>query len=119
MVAMLNSNLAVMSGLSKVPLVSSRFGELIADVWPRFFYSLRSKDWPVADQASAIAGKIAGTWTVATGTVADRYQFAANGRYASAAAVQNYNRISNTEVLETTLHQKLEPPPSVRLSNES
>jgi hypothetical protein len=101
MVAKLNSNLAVISGLSKVPLVSSCFGELIADVWPRFFYSLHFKDWPVTDQASAIAAKITGTWTIATSTVADRYQFAANGRYASAAAVQNYNR-SSTEVLETT-----------------
>jgi hypothetical protein len=102
MVAKLNSNLAVISALSKVPLVSSCFGELIADVWPRFFYSLRFKDWPATDQAPAIAGKLVGTWTIATSTVADRYQFDANGRYASAAAVQNYNRVSTTEVLATT-----------------
>jgi hypothetical protein len=102
MVARLNNNLAVVSGLSKVPLVSSCFGELVKDVWPRFFYSLRFRDWPVTDQAPAMAARLQGVWTVASGTVADQYQFSANGRYGSAAAVQNYNQISNTAVLTTT-----------------
>src|SRR5439155_6768306 len=51
LVARLSGNIAVVSGLAKAPLVSSCLGELVADVWPRFFYSLRFKDWPVTDQA--------------------------------------------------------------------
>ncbi len=102
LVARLNSNLAVISGISKAPLVSSCFGELVADVWPRFFYSLHFKDWPAVDPSATIATKLAGVWTIATATVADQFQFAANGRYGTAAAVQNYSRISNSEVLETT-----------------
>jgi hypothetical protein len=46
--------------------------------------------------------KIAGVWTAATGTSADQFTFAANGRYGGAAAAQQYNRISSTEVLQTT-----------------
>ena len=49
-----------------------------------------------------MAAKVAGVWTSATGNAADRYEFNANGRYGTAAAVQNYNRISSMEVLRTT-----------------
>jgi hypothetical protein len=102
LVARLSGNVAIVSGLSKAPLVSSCFGELIADVWPRFFYSLRFKDWPVTDQGSAIASKLVGTWTIATGGVADQYQFTAEGRYATTAAVQRYNAVSSTQVVTST-----------------
>jgi hypothetical protein len=102
MVARLSSNLAVISGLSKVPLVSSCFGELLTNVWPRFFYSLRFKDWPVTDQSVSIANKLAGTWTLATATAGSQYTFAANGRYDSAAAAQQYNLLNNGQGLTTT-----------------
>jgi hypothetical protein len=102
MVAKLDGNLAVISGLSKLPLVSTCFGELTPSLWPRFFYSLRFRSWPGRDQTSAMAAKLAGVWTSATGNAADRYEFNANGRYGTAAAVQNYNRISSMEVLRTT-----------------
>jgi hypothetical protein len=102
MVAKLSGNLAVVSGLSKVPLVSACFGELRPSVWPRYFYSLRFRSWPVIDQSPAMAARLAGAWTSATGNAADQYQFNASGRYGSAAAVQNYSRISSTEVLQTT-----------------
>lgn len=101
-VAKLNNRLAVISGLSKDPLVSTCFGELAYNAWPRFFYSLRFKNWTAVDQAAALRKKLVGTWTVATGSVADQFTFAANGRYAGAAAVQNYSPLSGTEVLQTT-----------------
>jgi len=102
LVARLSSNVAVIAGLSKAPLVSSCLGELVGNVWPRLFYSLRFKDWPVSDQRAAMARKLEGTWTIATGGVADQYQFAANGRYATAAAVQRYSAVSSSQVVAST-----------------
>jgi len=46
--------------------------------------------------------RIAGVWTAATATAADQFTFAANGRYGGAAAAQQYNRVNNSQVLETT-----------------
>ena len=43
-----------------------------------------------------------GVWTSATATGGGQFTFAANGRYADAAARQQYDRISNSEVLVTT-----------------
>jgi hypothetical protein len=101
-VAKLNNRLAVISGVSKDPLVSTCFGELAYNAWPRFFYSLRFKTWTPIDQAPALRKKMAGVWTIATGSVADQFTFAANGRYAGASARQSYGRISNSEVVTTT-----------------
>jgi len=102
LVARLRSNVAVVAGLSKAPLVSSCLGELVGNVWPRFFYSLRFKDWPVNDQGTAMASKLEGTWTTASGGVSGQYQFAANGRYATAAAVQRYSAVSSSQVVAST-----------------
>src|SRR5262249_55458132 len=66
MVARLNNRLAVISGLSKDPLVSTCFGELAYNAWPRFFYSLRFKNWTTTDQAAALRKRIIGVWTIAT-----------------------------------------------------
>jgi hypothetical protein len=101
-VARLSDRLAVISGVSRDPLVSTCMGELASNAWPRFFYSLSFKSWTPTDLASAMRKKIVGVWTAATGTSADQFTFAANGRYGGAAAAQEYNRISNTEVLQTT-----------------
>lgn len=101
-VAKLNNRLAVISGVSKDPLVSTCFGELAYNAWPRFFYSLRFKNWTPIDQAPALRKKLAGVWTAATATAADQFVFAANGRYAGAAAAQQYSRLSSAEVLQTT-----------------
>ncbi len=103
LVAKLNNRLAVISGVSRDPLVSTCMGELAAgNVWPRFFYSLSFKSWNPVDDAGAMRKRIAGVWTTATATAADRFVFAANGRYAGAAAAQQYARISSTELLTTT-----------------
>jgi hypothetical protein len=101
-VAKLSNRVAVISGMSKDPLVSNCFGELGTNVWPRFFYSLSFRNWARTDQSAAMRKKVAGVWTAATATAADRFAFAANGRYGGAAAAQQYNRISSTEVLRTT-----------------
>jgi len=101
-VAKLNSRVAVISGMSKDSLVSNCFGELGTNVWPRFFYSLRFRNWTSTAPAQAISKKVVGVWTAATATAADQFAFAANGRYGGAAAAQQYNRISSAEVLRTT-----------------
>jgi len=101
-VARLNNQLAVISGLSKDPLVSTCMGELAHDAWPEFFYSLGFKNWTPVDRTAILQKALAGTWSTATATVADQFTFAANGRYASAAASQQYHLLSNSEVLETT-----------------
>jgi len=101
-VAKLNNRLAVISGVARDPLVSSCMGELQYNFWPRFFYSLSFKGWPVTDQSGAMRNKISGVWTAATATAADQFTFAANGRYGGAAAAQQYNRINSSEVLQTT-----------------
>ncbi len=101
-VAKLNDRLAVISGLSKDPLVSTCFGELAHNAWPGFFYSLSFKNWPPTDQAAAMRRRIAGVWIGGGATAADRFVFAANGRYGGASASQQYNVLSSREVLETT-----------------
>lgn len=101
-VARLGNDEAVIVGSSKDPLVSQCFGEIVRDEWPRFFYSLRFKNWNRPGSDSAMMAKLAGTWTTATGSAADRYTFAPNGRYATAAAAQYRARVSSTEVLQTT-----------------
>jgi hypothetical protein len=102
-VARLDNRLAVISGMSKDPLVSACMGELTgATTWPQFFYSLGFKGWQPSDQVSAMRKSLAGSWTTATATAADRIVFAGNGRYATAAAAQQYYRVSSTELLTTT-----------------
>ena len=101
-VAKLNSRVAVISGVSKDPLVSTCMGELAHNAWPRFFYSLSFKGWTSPDQSDAMRKRVAGVWTSATGTAADQITIAGNGRYANAAARQQYFQISSTEALETT-----------------
>ena len=77
-------------------------GELAHNAWPRFFYSLSFKGWTSPDQSDAMRKRVAGVWTSATGTAADQITIAGNGRYANAAARQQYFQISSTEALETT-----------------
>ncbi len=101
-VAKLNNRLAVISGVSKDPLVSTCLGELAHNAWPRFFYSLSFKNWSAPDQTDAMRKRLAGVWTSATATAADQITIAGNGRFANAAARQQYNLISSTEALVTT-----------------
>lgn len=101
--AKLDSRVAIVSGISKEPLISACMGELrSATVWPKFLYSLGFKSWIPADQTAALRRKLAGTWTAATATAADQFTFAGNGRYASAAAAQQYRLLSSSELLTTT-----------------
>jgi hypothetical protein len=103
LVAKLNDRLAVISGLSKDSLVSACFGELQANVWPRFFYSLSFRNWtPSGDQAAALRRRMAGVWIGGGATAASRFVFSANGRYGGSAASQQYNAVNSREVLTTT-----------------
>jgi hypothetical protein len=63
MVANLNGTVAVVSTLSKVPLVSACLGELASNAWPKFFYSLSFRSWVPTDQSAAMSQTLAGTWT--------------------------------------------------------
>jgi hypothetical protein len=101
-VAKLDSRLAVISGVSKDPLVSTCMGELAHNFWPRFFYSLSFKNWSAPDQTVNMRKRLAGVWTSATGTAADQITIAGNGRFANAAARQQYDLISSNEALVTT-----------------
>jgi hypothetical protein len=101
-VVKLNERLAVISGVSQDPLVSTCMGELAGNVWPRFFYSLSFKGWSLVDQSAALRKNISGTWTAATARVASQFVFAANGRYGDAAATQQSSRINSSETLQTT-----------------
>jgi len=101
-VARLSDRLAVISGVSRDPLVSTCMGELAYNAWPKFFYSLGFRNWTATDQGATLRNKIVGVWTAATATAGDQFTFAPNGRYGAAAAAQQYNRISSTEVLRTT-----------------
>jgi hypothetical protein len=85
-VAKLNDRLAVISGVSQDPLVSTCMGELAGNVWPRFFYSLSFRNWSPIEQSAAMRQRIAGTWTAATATAASQFVFGADGRYGDAAA---------------------------------
>lgn len=100
-VAGLNNNVAVISGMSKDSLVSACFGDLLTNVWPKFFYSLSFKNFSPKDQSLAMHKKMAGVWTAASATAGAQFSFAANGRYADAAARQQYTATS-TELLTTT-----------------
>ena len=99
-VAKLGNQLAPISGMSKDPMVSACFGELIADVWPKFFYSLQFKNWKTS--GPGITKKIIGDWIAATASASSSFTFAPNGRYGGAAASQYYNRTSGNEVVATT-----------------
>lgn len=102
MVARLNNRLAVISGLSKDPLVSACMGENLAStVWPKFFYSLSFKSWQAGDQTPAMRKALAGEWIAATATAGDMITFAGNGRFANAAAAQQYHLTAN-ELITTT-----------------
>jgi len=102
MVANLNGTVAVVSTLSKVPLVSTCLGELVSDAWPKFFYSLSFKSWVPTEQRVSMSQTLTGTWTSATGTASDQFTFGANGRYAGASGAQNYNLLASGTVLTTT-----------------
>jgi hypothetical protein len=100
-VANLGNQVAAISGISKDPLVSSCFGLLLTDVWPKFFYSLQFKNWS-SSNTSALLKNLPGVWMAATATAGDRIVFAPNGRFAGASASQKYYRVSSTEVMRTT-----------------
>jgi hypothetical protein len=102
MAAKLSNRVALISGMGRDSLVSNCFGELGTNVWPRFFYSLSFKNWQPQDTGALLRKQMAGTWTIATASVADQFTFAGNGRYATAAAAQRYARISSTELLSIT-----------------
>ena len=101
-VAQLGDRVGVITTTGKEPLVSQCFGELVADAWPAIFFSIGFKNWKGATQDTQLKRALAGTWTTATASVADRYTFAANGRFASAAAAMTVTRISPPELLTTT-----------------
>jgi hypothetical protein len=102
MVAKLDNRVAVISGLSKDPLVSACMGENIATtVWPTFFYSLGFKSWQAPDQTQVMRRHLAGEWIAATATAGDLITFAGNGRFANAAAAQQYHLTAN-ELITTT-----------------
>ncbi|HEX7287778.1 MAG TPA: hypothetical protein VF532_16435 [Candidatus Angelobacter sp.] len=102
MVAKLDNRLAVISGVSKDPLVSACMGENTgATNWPKFFYSLGFKSWPQADHSQQMRRLLAGEWIAATATAGDKITFAGNGRFANAAAAQQYHLTSN-ELITTT-----------------
>jgi hypothetical protein len=102
MVAKLDNRLAVISGLSKDPLVSACMGENTGTTnWPTFFYSLTFKSWPQADHTQQMRKLLAGEWIAATATAGDKITFAGNGRFANAAAAQQYH-LGTNELITTT-----------------
>jgi hypothetical protein len=102
MVAKLDNRLAVISGVSKDPLVSACMGENQATtVWPKFFYSLGFKNWRPQDQSQNMRKLLAGEWIAATATAGDKITFAGNGRFANAAAAQQYH-LGTNELITTT-----------------
>jgi hypothetical protein len=102
LVASAGKELSIIVGRSKDPLVSQCFGEIVRDEWSRFLYSLHFPNWEQQGQQGNVENQLFGTWTAATGTVADRFTFMPDGRYAGAAAAQHSRRISSTEVLRST-----------------
>jgi hypothetical protein len=102
MAVQLGNQVATITSTGKDPEVSMCFGELVHDDWPEFFYTIHFKSWTPQPQDREVPRHLAGAWTIATATVADRYVFAANGRFASAAAAMTTTRISETELLQTT-----------------
>jgi len=101
-VAKLGNVLAAISGISKDPLVSSCFGLMLTDVWPKFFYSLQFKNWQSQEQDKEITKRMTGVWISATATAGDRFVFAPNGRFAGASAAQRYYATSTNELLTVT-----------------
>lgn len=100
--AQLGDRVAIITTTGKDPEVSNCFGEIVHDEWPSFFYSLKFKTWTAGGASDAVPRQLAGAWVTATASVADRYVFAANGRFASAAAAMTTTRISPNELLTTT-----------------
>jgi hypothetical protein len=102
MVAKLDNRLAVISGLSKDPLVSACMGENRGTTnWPKFFYSLSFRNWQPGDQTQTMRKLLAGEWIAATATAGDKITFAGNGRFANAAAAQQYH-LGTNELITTT-----------------
>jgi hypothetical protein len=101
-VANLGSRVAVISGLSKDPLVSACFGLNLTDVWPTFFYSLHFKGWNSTQSQQQMIQRIAGPWIAVTATAGDKWVFAGNGRFASASAAQHYYSVSSNEAISVT-----------------
>ncbi len=101
-VARLGKQVAVITGISKDPLVSNCFGLNLTNVWPKFFYSLQFKNWNSQGQEKEMMKKMAGVWMSATATAGDRFVFAPNGRYAGASAAQRYYATSSNELLTVT-----------------
>lgn len=102
MVAKLDNRIAVISGLSKDPLVSACMGENRGTTnWPKFFYSLSFRNWQPGDQTQTMRKLLAGEWIAATATAGDKITFAGNGRFANAAAAQQYHLTTN-ELITTT-----------------
>jgi len=61
MAAKLGNRVAVVSGLSKDPLVSACFGRSLGYVWPRFFSTLQFRSWnPPA--GNSFAQNLHGVW---------------------------------------------------------
>lgn len=102
MVAKLDNRIAVISGLSKDPLVSACMGENRGTTnWPKFFYSLSFRNWQAGDQTQTMRKLLAGEWIAATATAGDKITFAGNGRFANAAAAQQYH-LGTNELITTT-----------------
>ncbi len=101
-VAKLGNQVAAISGISKDPLVSSCFGLQLTDVWPKFFYSLKFKNYQAYSQEVEMRRRLSGVWIAVTASAGDRFVFASNGRFAGAAAAQRYLRLSSTELLRIT-----------------
>jgi hypothetical protein len=102
MVAKLDNRLAVISGLSKDPLVSACMGENRGTTnWPKFFYSLSFRNWQPGDQTPTMRKLLAGEWIAATATAGDLITFAGNGRFANTAAAQQYH-LGINELITTT-----------------
>jgi len=99
-VAKLGNLIAPIAGSSKDPMVSACFGELMTDVWPKFFYSLQFKNWKTT--GPGITKQIAGSWIGGGATAAGEFSFAANGRYADAQAAQQYHQLSSGDVMTST-----------------
>jgi len=70
-------------------------------VWPKFLYSLGFKSWPQSDHTPQMRKLLAGEWIAATATAGDLITFAGNGRFANAAAAQQYHLTAN-ELIATT-----------------
>ena len=101
--AKVDGQIAMIVATSKDFMVSNCFGLLQADVWPGFFYSLQFKNAkPSGAETAAIKQRLAGDWTLATGTIGMHYTFEPNGRYADAMATHFQRPISNTQDLQTT-----------------